>query len=316
MARIARAVAAGVPHHVTQRGNRRQPVFLAEGDYRLYRTLVAAACRQAGVAVWAYCLMPNHVHLILTPAREGGLRAALGEIRGHVPQLQSGAGGLLDACRLECPSHVRHSGIPPFGVTTGARRPRPGKSGSNVAVMRPAVIGSRETYASPCGWPQTSTWRATRSTIQTSRTPRRAYSGSLRRRSNERELSAASIRSSTSAAVGCVLIWWSARGRSSTRSGCGSLRASSEGALDREMHGPPGGSGCCELRQAIGHAGVQAADRRHVDDLPLDQLDARIERQDAGLGHAAVALDVEAMAGRGVARAWSPWPSLWSRAQA
>jgi len=79
MARLARVVAAGLPHHVTQRGNRRQPVFFADEDYETYRDLLAEGCRQAGVAVWAYCLMPNHVHLILVPSDADGLRAALGE---------------------------------------------------------------------------------------------------------------------------------------------------------------------------------------------------------------------------------------------
>jgi putative transposase len=79
MARLARVVAPGVPHHVTQRGNRRQPVFFGEEDYASYIGLLAAGCRAAGVAVWAYCLMPNHVHLILVPGDAGGLRAALGE---------------------------------------------------------------------------------------------------------------------------------------------------------------------------------------------------------------------------------------------
>jgi putative transposase len=72
-------VAAGIPHHVTQRGNRRQQVFFGDDDYATYRGLLAEGCRAAGVAVWAYCLMPNHVHLILTPSDEDGLRAALGE---------------------------------------------------------------------------------------------------------------------------------------------------------------------------------------------------------------------------------------------
>jgi putative transposase len=79
MARLARVVAAGLPHHVTQRGNRRQPVFLRDEDYATYRALLAEQCRDAGVAVWAYCLMPNHVHLILVPKDSDGLRAALGE---------------------------------------------------------------------------------------------------------------------------------------------------------------------------------------------------------------------------------------------
>ena len=79
MARIARIVVPGLPHHVTQRGNRREPIFLQKGDYALYRDLLAERCAANGVACWAYCLMPNHVHLILTPTTEGGLSRAVGE---------------------------------------------------------------------------------------------------------------------------------------------------------------------------------------------------------------------------------------------
>ena len=79
MARIARFVVPGAPHHVTQRGNRRERVFFGEDDYALYRDLLAVQCRKHGVAVWAYCLMPNHVHLILVPGREAALGRALGE---------------------------------------------------------------------------------------------------------------------------------------------------------------------------------------------------------------------------------------------
>jgi putative transposase len=79
MARMARVVAAGVPHHVTQRGNRRQQVFFSDADYESYVTLLAKSCRKAHVAVWAYCLMPNHVHLILVPREIDGLRAALAD---------------------------------------------------------------------------------------------------------------------------------------------------------------------------------------------------------------------------------------------
>ena len=76
MARLARLVIPGLPHHVTQRGNGRK-VFFSEDDYRLYRDLLAANCREAGVACWAYVLMPNHIHAILVPDDEDGLRAAL-----------------------------------------------------------------------------------------------------------------------------------------------------------------------------------------------------------------------------------------------
>ncbi|HLW93147.1 MAG TPA: transposase [Roseiarcus sp.] len=79
MARIARFVAPGLPHHVTQRGNRRQTVFFSDADYELYRDLLASQCRKHGVAVWSYCLMPNHVHLILVPTRAEAMGRALGE---------------------------------------------------------------------------------------------------------------------------------------------------------------------------------------------------------------------------------------------
>jgi putative transposase len=79
MARFARVVVPGVPHHVTQRGNRRLETFFGEADYRAYLDLMAEYCAAADVAVWAYCLMPNHVHLILVPQDADGLRRALGE---------------------------------------------------------------------------------------------------------------------------------------------------------------------------------------------------------------------------------------------
>ena len=79
MARIARVVVPGVPHHVTQRGNRRLDTFFNDGDYRAYIDLLAEHAATAGVAVWAYCLMPNHVHLVLVPQDADGLRRALGE---------------------------------------------------------------------------------------------------------------------------------------------------------------------------------------------------------------------------------------------
>ena len=79
MARIARFIVPGLPHHVTQRGNRRETVFFSDADYELYRDLLAMQCSKHEVAVWSYCLMPNHVHLILVPARAESLGRALGE---------------------------------------------------------------------------------------------------------------------------------------------------------------------------------------------------------------------------------------------
>jgi len=50
ISRLARLIVPGFPHHVTQRGNRRAPVFFEEGDYALYRDLLAERCRRASVA--------------------------------------------------------------------------------------------------------------------------------------------------------------------------------------------------------------------------------------------------------------------------
>ena len=79
MARLARIVVPNVPHHVTQRGNRRQPTFFSDADYALYLDLLAEFCHAHGVEIWAYCLMPNHVHLILVPSAETSLARAVGE---------------------------------------------------------------------------------------------------------------------------------------------------------------------------------------------------------------------------------------------
>ena len=79
MARLARLVIPGLPHHVTQRGNRRQPTFFNNGDYAAYLELMADWCREQGVEIRSYCLMPNHVHLIAVPKTADGLRRAIGE---------------------------------------------------------------------------------------------------------------------------------------------------------------------------------------------------------------------------------------------
>jgi putative transposase len=79
MARLARLVIPGLPHHVTQRGNRRQQTFFCEEDYAAYLELMAEWCAERGVEIWAYCLMPNHIHLVAVPRSEDALRRAIGE---------------------------------------------------------------------------------------------------------------------------------------------------------------------------------------------------------------------------------------------
>jgi putative transposase len=77
MARLARVVVPHLPHHVTQRGNGRQKTFFSDEDYRLYRDMLAAGARANDVDVLGWCLMLNHVHLILLPKDEDGLRRTL-----------------------------------------------------------------------------------------------------------------------------------------------------------------------------------------------------------------------------------------------
>jgi len=79
MARLARAVVPGVPHHVTQRGNRRQRTFFKDDDYRAYLELMTEYCAKCGVEIWAYCLMPNHIHLMAVPETSVALGRAIGE---------------------------------------------------------------------------------------------------------------------------------------------------------------------------------------------------------------------------------------------
>ncbi len=79
MARLARIVAPGYPHHITQQGNRRQKTFFCNDDYREYIGLMSEWCKKHNVEIWCYCLMPNHVHLIAIPENEECLAKAIGE---------------------------------------------------------------------------------------------------------------------------------------------------------------------------------------------------------------------------------------------
>lgn len=80
MPRMPRLVVPGYPHHVTQRGNRRMKTFFCREDYAAYLALLAEARTDARVAIWAYCLMPNHVHLVVVPEEREGLAALFRQV--------------------------------------------------------------------------------------------------------------------------------------------------------------------------------------------------------------------------------------------
>ena len=77
---MARVAVVDFPYHVTQRGNRRQRTFFSDRDYARYLELLAKWPAHFGLEVWAYCLMPNHVHLIVTPRHADGLARGIGEV--------------------------------------------------------------------------------------------------------------------------------------------------------------------------------------------------------------------------------------------
>lgn len=69
MARMARVVVANYPHHATQRGNRRRKTFFCDDDYSYYIDPLFTYTKEYGTEVWAYCLMPDHIHLAMGPLR-------------------------------------------------------------------------------------------------------------------------------------------------------------------------------------------------------------------------------------------------------
>ncbi len=70
MPRNARLVVPNFPHHLLQRGYRREPIFLSESDYAYYLDNLWTLTRELGCRVNAYCLMPNHVHLLVNPGED------------------------------------------------------------------------------------------------------------------------------------------------------------------------------------------------------------------------------------------------------
>ncbi len=121
MAQVGRVAAPGLPHHVTQRGNRRQRTFFCDQDYESYLQLMAQFCKPQNVEVWAYCLMPNHVHLIAVPDSAKGLRRAIGEAHRRYTRMvnfREGWRGHLWQGRFA--SFVLDSEMAPSGTTIGA----------------------------------------------------------------------------------------------------------------------------------------------------------------------------------------------------
>lgn len=78
MPRIARIIAPGYPHHITQRGNNHATVFFDDEDRQKYLELLIGYASKYELGVWAYCLMDNHIHLLAVPGAESALAKGLG----------------------------------------------------------------------------------------------------------------------------------------------------------------------------------------------------------------------------------------------
>jgi putative transposase len=83
MTRLARVVAVGVPHHVTQRGNARRFILDGDADRRVYLDLLRQSIELHCITLTGYCLMSNHIHLIGTPGKSDSLARALKDTHGR-----------------------------------------------------------------------------------------------------------------------------------------------------------------------------------------------------------------------------------------
>ena len=133
MGRLPRLVIPGIAYHVTQRGNRRGQTFFEDADFALYRDLLAQSAERAGAQVRCYCLMPNHVHVIVVPADADGLRRTFADTHrryagyinarhrwtGHLSQGRFGAGA-MDEEHLA--NAVRHVSLNPCGPARACAR--------------------------------------------------------------------------------------------------------------------------------------------------------------------------------------------------
>jgi putative transposase len=163
MSRIPRIVLENIPYHITQRGNGRQQVFFDPYDYQLYLDLLRRYAEDAQLRLRAYCLMPNHVHLIAAPARPNSMASALGRTHAdyarHFNLKRRSCGHAWQARFFSCPLDAAHlwnamayvernpvrarivdeagqypwsSAGPHLDVTRESRRPRPHRMESRV----------------------------------------------------------------------------------------------------------------------------------------------------------------------------------------
>ena len=112
MPRIARTVAAGFAHHITQRGNNRQDVFFVDDDRNVYLKLLKEHADKYGLEIIGYCLMTNHVHLVVIPRTEDSLAKATGRTHfrysQYINRFHGRSGHLWQGRFYSCALDERH----------------------------------------------------------------------------------------------------------------------------------------------------------------------------------------------------------------
>ncbi len=141
MPRLPRFFAPDTPLHVIQRGHNRQPIFGAGADLAFFKECLIHAAHANGVAIHAYALMTNHIHLLATPPLPVSLPRAMQAVgRVYVKYFN----GLYD----RTPCNPRKVGSDPtFCVPVGTRRPRRGSRGSPAAGESSSATRAR--FAAP-----------------------------------------------------------------------------------------------------------------------------------------------------------------------
>ena len=112
MGRIARVVVPDCWHHVTQRGNHQQAVFLSDTDREFYLRVLHQHSVRYGLRLGGYCLMGNHVHLLAIPSREQALAQAIGRTHNDYARWfnfrQTVTGHLWQNRFYSCPLDATH----------------------------------------------------------------------------------------------------------------------------------------------------------------------------------------------------------------
>ena len=112
MPRLARAIAVGCAHHITQRGNNRQDVFFVDDDRQVYLQLLKEQADKYGLEILAYCLMDNHIHLVAVPQQEDSLAKAIGRTHfrytQYINRFQKRSGHLWQGRFYSCALDGRH----------------------------------------------------------------------------------------------------------------------------------------------------------------------------------------------------------------